>query len=219
MTRVLVIHAGLMGHTAQMAERVADGAREAGAEAMVMPADAATAAQVRWADALAVGAAVHMGGPDWRARRFIEEAVGPLWLTDELVGKVGAVFTTGGGFGSNGAGCELTQLALLGALAESGMVLVPFPKCTPGAQVADAHWGPNGRTGGAYMEPGDLNPDALEAAHRHGGNLARVAAALAGRTDLFARGVSAPSGELLEHYKAGFSAARPEQPMPASGAD
>lgn len=149
MARLLIVYAGLMGHTRHMAEHAADGARAAGGEVRLMTCDEATSADVRWADALMIGAAVHMGGPDWRARRFIEEAVGPLWLTDELVGRVGAVLTTGGGFGSNGAGCELTQLALLGALAESGLVLVPFPKCTPGAQLADAHWGPNGRTGGA----------------------------------------------------------------------
>lgn len=60
------------------------------------------------------------------------------------------------------------------------------------------------------MQPGVLDPAALEAARHHGANLARVAAALAGRAELFARGVSAPSGELLDHYKQAFAAARPE---------
>ncbi|MCC5653328.1 hypothetical protein LC609_26750 [Nostoc sp. XA013] len=39
-----------------------------------------------------------------------------LWLRDELVGKVGGVFSVGGGYGDAGAGVEIAQLGLLAAM-------------------------------------------------------------------------------------------------------
>lgn len=131
--RLLIVHATLTGNTARMAEAVAEGACSVeGAEVRAREVDTATEADARWADALILGSPVHMASAEWLVRRFIEAVIGPLWLEDALVGKVGAVFTTGGGFGANGSGAEATQSGLMATLAECGMVLVPFPKCTPG---------------------------------------------------------------------------------------
>lgn len=147
MAKVLVAYASLTKHTEATTHAVLDGVRSVpGAEGELMDADDATSsAHVRAADALIVGAPVHMGGPYSRACRFVEEAVGPPWLTDELVGKMGAVFTNGGGFEGGGAG---TEQAMLGGLVESGVILVPLPECSPGTQVATLGWGPNGRSEG-----------------------------------------------------------------------
>jgi NAD(P)H dehydrogenase (quinone) len=133
-------------------------------------------------------------------RRTVETVLYQLWLTDDAVGKVGAVFTVGGGFGSAGGGAELAQLNLLGALAECGMVLVPFPKSTPGANHGGTFWAPHGRTGGLEMQPQDLDEHVLQSARHHGANVARVAGALAGR-ELLARGNHVPQGEVLAAFQ------------------
>ena len=137
---------------------------------------------------------------DHRIKKFIEDVFEQLWLTDELVGKVGGVFTVGGGYGSMGAGCELTQLGMLGAMAGCGMVLVTFPKTTPGTREAGMHWGPNGRSGGPHMEPVGVTDDMLLAGFHHGANVARVAAALRGK-DLLAKGVQDPPPDILKQFQ------------------
>ena len=122
-----------------------------------------------------------------------------LWLTDEMVGKVGAVFTVGGGYGDTGAGNELAQIGMLAAMAANGMVLVPYPKTSPGSTVAGGHWGPSGRSGDPLMQPVGIPDEMRLAGFHHGANVARVAAELAGKTHLLARGVKAPPPDILEH--------------------
>ncbi|MBD2095748.1 flavodoxin family protein [Trichocoleus sp. FACHB-591] len=70
-------------------------------------------------DAVIVGSPVHMGSPDWRVKKFIDQVCGPLWIKDSLIGKVGAVFAAGGGYGNTGGGAELTMLALLNNFVEN----------------------------------------------------------------------------------------------------
>jgi len=79
-------------------------------------------------DAVIVGSPVHMGSPDWCVKKFIDTVCSLLWMKDSLIGKVGAVFTSGGG-------CELPMLAMLNNFAELGMLMVPLPKNTPGYAV------------------------------------------------------------------------------------
>src|SRR5689334_4659941 len=130
---VLVIYATDYGSTQRLAEAVAEGARGvAGTTAVVKTADETTADDLTAADVIIMGSPVHMGSPDWRIKKLIDGVFSRLWMGDKLVGKVGAVFTTGGGFGSAGGGAEITQLAMLNNIAECGMLIVPFPKCSPG---------------------------------------------------------------------------------------
>ena len=197
MTRVLVAYVSDMGHTAKLADQVAVGAREAGAEAVLraIPAEGPMGVileEVTAADALILGSPVHHRSMHFRMKQFIEDVVYPPYIDDRMMGKVGAVFSCGGGHGAAGGGVEVMQLGILAALAGNGMVLVPFPKCTPGFDESGSHWGPHGRGGGPKMEPLELTPGMLEAARHHGANTARLAAALAGR-DLFARGNVAPA--------------------------
>lgn len=132
---------------------------------------------------------------DSQVKRFIEDVLEVLWLSDELVGKVGGVFTVGGGYGDCGAGVEIAQLGMLAALAASGMLLVPMPKTTPGSTVAGSHWGPHGRSGGPVMEPKGITQEMLDAARHHGAAVARVARAMHG-VQWQAEGNRAPSPEL-----------------------
>lgn len=138
---------------------------------------------------------------DARVKKFIEDVIELLWTRDELVGKVGGVFSVGGGYGNTGAGVEIAQLGMLAAMAGAGIILVSLPKTTPGAEVAGSHWGPHGRSAGPGMEPIGITEEMMLAGWHHGANVTRVAQVLKGQ-DLLARGNIAPSKEVLEMFKA-----------------
>ena len=187
MTKVLIVYATDYGNTLKMAEAIASGVTSVPeTDVEVKLAEDVTEDDVIASDAVIVGSPVHMGSPDWRVKKFIDQVCGPLWVKDSLIGKVGAVFVTGGGFGNAGGGAELTMLALLNNFAELGMVMVPLPKITPGYPLGGLQWGPYGRSAGEHMEHTGVTEPKLEAAKHHGANVARVAAALAGK-ELFAK--------------------------------
>jgi NAD(P)H dehydrogenase (quinone) len=102
--RVLVVIDSWQGHTARVAERLADGIRAEGAEVVLRSADNATRADLISADALIMGSAVHQRAMTWKMKRFVDEVCEPAWFFDDLVGRVGAVFTAGGGAGGAGGG-------------------------------------------------------------------------------------------------------------------
>lgn len=200
MTKVLIVYTTTMGNTERMAQAIADGARSVkGTQVSLKQAHEATMDDVRESDALIMGSPIRHRTADARIKKFIEDVCEQLWLTDEMVGKVGGIFTVGGGYGNCGAGCELAQMGMLGAFAAGGMILVTLPKTTPGFQVAGMHWGPHGRSGGMGMEPIGITDEMMLAGWHHGANVARVAVALRGK-DLLARGNVAPSKELLEQF-------------------
>jgi len=190
MTQVLVVHHSKMGHTAAAAERLTAGVRSVPGVACVSKpvlADgvgensAATREDFRGADALVLGCPVHQRSVSWEMKRFIDLHCEPSWFWDDMMGRVGGVFATGGGHGGAGGGAELAQLALLANLASLGMILVSHPKTTPGFDVAGMHWGPQVRTGGPKLEPDPpdgMDPHALEALFHYGAAVARVTDAL-----------------------------------------
>ncbi|MGL4621692.1 NAD(P)H-dependent oxidoreductase [Chroococcidiopsis sp.] len=201
MAEVLVVYASLFGNTQKLAQSVVEGAASvANTTTTLRTADEATIDEVRRCDALILGSPVHMGMLDWRIKKFIDSSIYQLWLVDELVGKVAGVFATGGGYGNAGSGVELTQIAMLGSLAECGMILVPFPKSAPGSEVTGSRWGPYARSGGSRMEPIGIQEEMLEGGRQYGASVARVAAALAGK-DLFTRTNHVPEGENLKVFQ------------------
>ena len=203
MTRVLVVYTTSLGNTQKMADAVTDGVRSVeGVEVDTKAADEVTIDDVKNCDALIMGTPIRHRSADSRIEKVVEDTLEKLWLTDEMVGKVGGVFSVGGGYGNMGAGCELAQLGILSAMAACGMILVTLPKTTPGFDVAGMHWGPNGRSGGPKMEPIGISVEMTSAAYHHGANIARVAMALSGRT-LMATGNVAPSPELVEMFMKG----------------
>lgn len=201
MAEVLIVYTGMFGNTQKLAQSVAAGAASvAGTTVTTRLPDEATIDDLRHCDALVLGSPVHMGMLDWRIKKFIDSSVYQLWLVDELVGKVAGVFATGGGYGNAGSGVELTQIAMLGSMAECGMILVPFPKSSPGSEVTGSRWGPYGRSGGLRMEPDGITENMLEGGREYGASIARVAAALAGK-DLLPKGNHVPSGEILKTFQ------------------
>jgi NAD(P)H dehydrogenase (quinone) len=195
MVKIAIVYATDHGNTQRMAEAVAAGVKTVpNAEALLIQAEDATEDEIITSNALIIGSPVHMSCLDWRVKRFIDQVCGPLWMMDRMVGKVGAAFASGGGYGNAGGGCEGTLLAMLTNLAEMGMILVPMPKTTPGYPHGGLQWGAYGRSAGVHMEQTGVTDERLEAAHHHGANVARVTIAIQGK-ELFAFGnQSLPTG-------------------------
>src|SRR4029450_8562975 len=141
--RILIVVASATGRTARMAEAVAQGATDAGAEATLRRADEATDADLLAADGVIVGSGVHMGGIESSMRAFFERGA-PLWIRGSLIGKVGAAFVSAGE--GVGGGAELALLALLANLAEHGMLLATMPNRLEGFGDAGCHLGASART-------------------------------------------------------------------------
>ncbi len=137
--KVLVVVASQTGRTAKLAEAVAEGAREAGAEAEVVRAEDAGLQDLESVDALILGSGVHMGGMESSMRAFFER-VSSMWLQGKMIGKVGAAFVSAGQ-GARG-GAELTLIGMWANLAEHGMLLVPMHNRLDGFAAAGCHWGP-----------------------------------------------------------------------------
>lgn len=96
MTNILVVYTSTLGNTHKMAEAIADGARSVAATSVILrEATAATKEEVRACDALLLGTPIRHRSADARVKQFIENTIEVLWLTDELVGKVGGVFSVG----------------------------------------------------------------------------------------------------------------------------
>ncbi|MEW5774338.1 MAG: flavodoxin domain-containing protein [Thermodesulfobacteriota bacterium] len=182
MANILIVYASDYGSTRKMAEALAAGVQSAGGAATLKEAGAATLDDLAAADGLALGSPVHMGSMDWRVKQFIDTVCSAAWMKDLAVGKAGAVFASGSGFGNAGGGAELTLLGMLNNLAELGLVLLPLPKNTPGYAKAGLQWGPYGRAHHEDLSPKGLDDAQLEAARAHGANLARLAGLLKNNT-------------------------------------
>jgi NAD(P)H dehydrogenase (quinone) len=183
MSRVLIVYASDTGNTKKMAEAVAEGVRSVtNAEAVVKAAPDVEKKDLIAADAIMLGSPVHMGSCDWRIKQFIDLVTSPCWMKDELVGKVGAVFASGSGYGVAGGGAEMTMLSMLNDLAECGCLLVPLPKNTPGYSKGGLQWGAYAATADEQFNAQAIPDGALQAARAHGANVARVADAVYGRT-------------------------------------
>ncbi|MEL6185767.1 MAG: NAD(P)H:quinone oxidoreductase [Myxococcota bacterium] len=148
MTHVAVIYYSSTGTNAAMAEAVAEGAKEAGADVRVRlvaetapPAaiaandawqkfvDAhageprATPADLEWADAIVFGTPTRFGNPAAQLKAFID-TLGGLWFQGKLANKVYAGFTSAQNVHG---GQESTLLALYNSIYHFGGFLV-----TPG---------------------------------------------------------------------------------------
>lgn len=173
--KLLVVVASQTGRTAKLAQAVAEGIREAGAEAEVLRAEDAGPEHLEGADGLVLGSGVHMGGIESSMRAFIER-VAPLWLQGRLIGKVGAAFVSAGA-GARG-GAELALISLWANLAEHGMLMVPMQNRLEGFEAAGCHWGPVAWTNPRSGEAGPT-PAHLTACRAHGKWVAECAARLA----------------------------------------
>ncbi len=181
MVKVLIVYASDHGSVEKMAKALADGVRTVtDCEAVIKKAEDAKMDDLVSCDALVLGSPVHMGSIDWRVKKFIDTVCSGAWMQDKIVGKVGAVFASGAGYGGGGSGCELTMLALLNNIAELGLIIVPLPKSTPGYPLAGLQWGPYGRAHAEDLSPKGLSDDQVVSSQHHGKHIARAAKALKG---------------------------------------
>ncbi len=146
MTKVLVLYYSMYGHIETMANAVAEGAREAGAEVTVkrvpelMTEDRARAAGAKLDqaaeiaepselgdyDAVIFGTPTRFGNMAAQMRNFLDQT-GKLWMDGKLVGKVGSVFASTG----TGGGNETTVSSFHTTLFHHGMVVVGLPYAAP----------------------------------------------------------------------------------------
>ncbi|HVP31599.1 MAG TPA: flavodoxin domain-containing protein [Myxococcota bacterium] len=169
--RVLVVFASATGRTARLADALAEGAREAGADVTLRSAEEAGGEDLLAADAVVLGSGVHMGGINASMRAFFERCA-PLWLEGRLVGRLGAAFATAG-LGARG-GAELALLSMLANLAEHGMLLVSMPNRLEGFRQGGSHWGPIAWTNPRKGVAGPT-PEHVAAARAHGRHVAECA--------------------------------------------
>ncbi|WP_294216417.1 NAD(P)H:quinone oxidoreductase [uncultured Sphingomonas sp.] len=141
MTKVLVLYYSSYGHIEKMADAVAEGAREGGAEVAIRrvaetaPDEIVKAAGfktdtahplIEGPDALAEYDAIIVGAPTRYGRMPSQMAAfwdttGGLWFKGALIGKVGGAFTS---TASQHGGQETTLFSLLTNLLHHGMAIV-----------------------------------------------------------------------------------------------
>lgn len=140
MARILVLFYSSYGHTARMAEAVAEGVRQAGHECDVRhvpetaPTEVAQAAGfqpmqhpcIEGPDALTAYDGIVVGAPTRYGRMSSQMAAfwdqtGGLWMKGALVGKVGAAFTS---TAAQHGGQETTLFSILTNLLHMGCTIV-----------------------------------------------------------------------------------------------
>jgi NAD(P)H dehydrogenase (quinone) len=148
MAKVLVLYYSTYGHIETMAEAVAQGAREAGAQVDIkrvpetvpeeiaksahfkldQAAPVATVEDLANYDAIILGTGTRFGRISSQMAAFLDQA-GGLWARGALNGKVGSAFTS---TGSQHGGQETTLFSLITNLMHFGMVIVGLPYSFPG---------------------------------------------------------------------------------------
>lgn len=199
MAKVLVLYYSSYGHIEAMAEAVAEGAREAGAQVTIkrvpetaplevaqkagfkldQKAPVATVDELKDYDAIIFGSGTRFGNVTSQLRSFMDQT-GGLWFTGALVGKVGSVFTSSA---TQHGGQESTILSFIPTLLHHGMVVVGLPYAFQGQTGLDeikggSPYGASTITGG----DGARFPSAveLEGARYQGRHVAGIAAKLHG---------------------------------------
>lgn len=199
MAKVLVLYYSTYGHIETMANAVADGAREAGADVVVkrvpetvpqeiaaanhfkldQAAPVATVDELADYDAIVFGAPTRFGTVASQMRAFIDQT-GPLWFGGKLIGKVGSVFTSSA---TQHGGQESTILSFMPTLLHHGMVVVGLPYSFDGQMKLDEITGgsPYGASTIAASD-GSRQPSEndLAGARFQGKHVAGIAAKLAG---------------------------------------
>jgi NAD(P)H dehydrogenase (quinone) len=189
MAKILVLYYSSYGHIETMAQAVAEGARQAGAQVDIKrvpetaPAEIAKAAHFKLDqkapvasiddlanyDGIIIGAPTRFGRLAGQMAVFLDQA-GGLWMRGALNGKVGGAFTS---TATQHGGQETTLFSIITNMLHFGMTIVGLPYSHQGQMTLDEIVGgsPYGATtiaGGA----GQRQPSELDlAGARHQGQL------------------------------------------------
>ena len=143
MAKVLVLYYSSYGHIEMMANAVAEGAREAGAEVDIkrvqelvpeevarkshykldQPAPIAKPDDLPDYDAIIVGTGTRYGRMSSQMANFWDQT-GGLWVKGALIGKVGAAFTS---TATQHGGQETTLFSIITNLMHQGLIIVGLP--------------------------------------------------------------------------------------------
>ena len=198
MAKVLVLYYSSYGHIETMAQAVAEGAREAGAEVAIrrvpelVPAEVAakshfktdqdapvaTVAELAEYDAIIFGTPTRFGNMTAQMKNFLDQT-GALWAGGKLVGKVGSVFTS---TATQHGGQESTILSTHTVLLHHGMVVVGLPYTFQGQMIQGEVSG-GSPYGASTIAAGDgsrqPSQNELDGARFQGRHVAAIAARLA----------------------------------------
>ena len=198
MAKVLVLYYSSYGHIETMAQAVAEGVREAGAEATIkrvpelvpeevarksgykldQEAPIATIDELPRYDGILFGTGTRFGNMTAQMKNFLDQA-GGLWMKGSLVGKVGSVFTS---TATQHGGQESTLLTFHPVLLHLGMVVVGLPYSFQGQMglaevMGGSPYGASTIAGGdGSRQPSKIE---LEGARFQGRHVAQIAAKLA----------------------------------------
>lgn len=199
MAKVLVLYYSTYGHIETMANAVAEGVREAGAEAVVkrvpetapeevaraayfkldQAAPIATVDELPEYDAIIFGAPTRFGVFASQMRAFLDQT-GGLWFKGALIGKVGAAFTSSA---TQHGGQESTILTFLPTMMHHGMLIAGLPYSFAGQMNMDEITG-GSPYGASTMAKGDgsrqPSENELAGARFQGKHVADVATKLFG---------------------------------------
>ena len=199
MAKVLVLYYSAYGHIETMANAMAEGAREAGAQVDVkrvpelvpeerarsshfkldQPAPVAAVAELANYDAIIVGTGTRFGRMSSQMASFLDQA-GGLWAAGALNGKVGAAFASSA---TQHGGQETTLFSIIGNLLHFGMVVVGMDYGYAGQMTLDEIVGgaPYGATTIAGRDGSrQVSQKELDGARYQGRRVAEVAAKLHG---------------------------------------
>ena len=199
MPKVLVLFYSRTGHTARLADAIAEGARGVRfTEVDVRRIDdltpeSAIAQMPEWKesrarlagryrtlesatalteyDALVLGAPTRHGVVAAELLNVLDQA-GPDWSKGRFVDKVGSAFTT---VQTPHGGHETTLWSIMAPMASLGMILVPPGYTAPVMLTAGSPYGATATTGGGVEAPGPTDADLAVARHQ-GVRVATVAA-------------------------------------------
>ncbi|RFC62722.1 NAD(P)H:quinone oxidoreductase [Fulvimarina endophytica] len=198
MTKVLVLYYSSYGHVEKMAEAVAEGAREAGAEVDIKrvpetaPKEVVEAAgfktdsshpvceveELANYDAVIVGSPTRFGNMSSQMQSFWDRT-GGLWAKGQLIDKVGGAFTS---TASQHGGQETTLISIQKVLQHHGLIVVGLPYSYDKLTVMDEVIGgtPYGAStlagGDGSRQPSEID---LGGARFQGKRIAGIAAKLA----------------------------------------
>jgi NAD(P)H dehydrogenase (quinone) len=198
MTKVLVLYYSAYGHIETMAQAVAEGARQAGAEVDIkrvpelVPEEVARKSNYKLDqsapiakpndlvdyDAIIVGTGTRYGRMTSQMANFWDQT-GGLWAKGALVGKVGAAFSS---TATQHGGQETTLFSIITNLLHLGMVVVGLPYSFQGQMRLDEVTGgsPYGATTIAASDGSrQVSENEKEGARFLGRHVAGVAAKLA----------------------------------------
>ena len=203
MMKILIVFYSTYGHVYQMAEAVAEGAKNvSGAEIEIrrvpetLPQEVlekmdaveaqkafaqipeCTVDDLAKADAIIFGTPTRFGNMCGQMRQFLD-ATGQLWANGSLVGKVGSVFTS---TATQHGGQESTILTFHVTLLHHGFVIVGLPYAFQGQMRMDEITG-GSPYGASTIASGDgsrmPSENELEAARFQGTHVAEIASKLA----------------------------------------